>query len=104
MQALIAIIQCAAALFVLWYAICALNAMNPRTAHGLRMGVVLIAVGTFFTFVHVSFFGHRPELPEVLTLVGLALGTYYNRRTARCPCLFDKRMGPDHCPPAEGAS
>lgn len=93
MQTILTIIECAAALFVLWHAVCALNSMSHRSNHGMRAGVVLIAVGTFFEMAQVALFGHRPDLPETLTLLGLAIGTYFNRRTGRCPCLFDRRFG-----------
>ncbi len=85
----LAIAQIFATGFVLWHAICAINSMSHKTSHGVRAGMVLIATGCFFEIAQTAFFDHVPDVPETLTMLGVAIGTAYNRRSARCPCIMN---------------
>lgn len=80
------LLMIAGVLFVLWHCICALNAMTPRTRHGLRAAVSVLAIGCFAEGAMVIA-GHSPGLGELLLVAGLALGTHYNRRVGICPCV-----------------
>ena len=92
---LLSIIQTLAAGYVLWHALCAINAMSRRTHHGIRAGVVLIAIGAFFEMAQILW-AHVPDLPEIILLVGVAVGTHYNKRAGRCPCVVIDRG--NECP------
>lgn len=92
---LLSIIQAIAAGYVLWHALCAINAMSRRTHHGVRVGVILIAVGSFFECAQILW-AHAPNIPEILILIGVAVGTHYNKRANRCPCVVIDRT--NDCP------
>ena len=95
MTLLISIIQTIAAAYVLWHALCAINAMSVRTHHGVRVGVILIAIGAFFEMAQILW-QHQPDMPEMLVLIGIAIGTHYNKRANRCPCVVIDRT--NECP------
>ncbi len=91
----LSVLQTIAAIYVLWHAVCAINAMSPRTHHGIRIGVTMIAVGAFFEAAQILW-GHVPDIPELLMLAGVAVGTHYNKRSGRCPCVVIDRT--EQCP------
>jgi hypothetical protein len=99
MIAALSILQTVAAVYVLWHALCAINAMTHRTHHGIRLGVLLIAIGAFFEAAQILW-AHEPDIPEILILLGVAIGTHYNKRAARCPCVVIDRS--ERCPVREG--
>lgn len=89
MKEVLVISQVLATSFLVWHSICALNSMSHKTSHGVRAGVILISVGCFFELTQTVLLNHIPDAPEVMTMIGLAIGTAYNRRGARCPCIMN---------------
>lgn len=87
------------AAYVCYFCICAVNAMNTRTQHGMRIAVAVLASGCFFEAAQVFVPDYVPSLGEVLIIAGLAIGTAFNRREAICPCV----QVVHRAPPKQGA-
>lgn len=72
-EALLTIINAAAALLVLWTSICTLNFMTPRTPPGSRLAYIFLGVGAAAMLLGPVYFEHKPTVGGTVMATGVAL-------------------------------
>ena len=86
MSLLLQILVFVSAVLILFDAVGAVNRMNHRTDHLMRIAYLLIACGSFGQLMSI-FAGHVPSLPEASFMVGIGMMTLCERRVFHCPIL-----------------
>lgn len=77
---LVIIVNTAVSLAALWFTICALNVMTPRTRAAIRLAYILIGIGVAGSLLAPFFHARPPTWPEVVLIAGVCVLSIYDRR------------------------